>query len=376
MEDGTLSKIMAKCEALKKEGLEKAEEYLRSDDSIVSTISESILSRTDNGKLFQWLHYCAITRHQNYKLFAFVLQFIPDLIVVYLYAIYESDKSLRARSEALLRTLSDEMEKEGPFTIEVANLSKSSIYHEAATQVSSVSLTEGALQRHNLAEVPRVPVRPTFSGKEISVNNRLQFLATLVEIFTDHVALYPTITRTLFCKACIRLSLQGMGDILARCPGLMMDCCLNLGEIGAMRRYSVDDQLVTSLLHGVRLCLFQMCHDVAIQALQALKLRAEYELLTLALQVSHALVRLTKDVRPLDTPALPSLVGDCRFVVNPISTHEMLNGHILQCKCNTTTPQVLDLADVDLAIESLEFSMSATMRPRSGGVLNAKTTDV
>ena len=45
-------------------------------------------------------------------------------------------------------------------------------FPQAATQVSSVSLTEGALQRHNLAEVPRVPVRPTFSGKEISVNNR------------------------------------------------------------------------------------------------------------------------------------------------------------------------------------------------------------
>ena len=61
--------------------------------------------------------------------------------------------------------------------------------------------------------------------------------------------------------------------------------------------------------------------------------------------------------------------------MNPTTTHEMLNGHILQCKCNTTTPLVLDPADVELAIESLEFSMSA-MRPRSGGVLNAKSTDV
>ena len=47
---------------------------------------------------------------------------------------------------------------------------------QAPTQVSSVSLTEMALQRHNLAEVPRVPMRPKFSGKEISVNNRYGIL--------------------------------------------------------------------------------------------------------------------------------------------------------------------------------------------------------
>ena len=52
-----------------------------------------------------------------------------------------------------------------------------------------------------------------------------------------------------------RLSLQGMGDILVRCPDMMANCCVNLEEIGVMRRYSVDDQLVTSLLHGVRLCV-------------------------------------------------------------------------------------------------------------------------
>ena len=41
---------------------------------------------------------------------------------------------------------------------------------QSSAQVAQPSLTEAALLRHNQAEAP--PPRPSFGGKEITVNNR------------------------------------------------------------------------------------------------------------------------------------------------------------------------------------------------------------
>ena len=95
-----------------------------------------------------------------------------------------------------------EAEKEKAVVVQVPKLSKPSIYHQvhlhsevyciviihtvplslslslpplssfsqSAVQVSQPVLTEAILMRHNQTEAP--PVRPTFSGKLVTVNNR------------------------------------------------------------------------------------------------------------------------------------------------------------------------------------------------------------
>ena len=40
--------------------------------------------------LFQWLYSCAQMKAQSSELYTFVLQFVPDLIVIYLHGIYEN----------------------------------------------------------------------------------------------------------------------------------------------------------------------------------------------------------------------------------------------------------------------------------------------
>ena len=51
---------------------------------------------------------------------------------------------------------------------------------QSSAQVSQPSLTEAALLRHNQAEVP--PPRPSFNGKEITVNNRYKNLQDNIEV--------------------------------------------------------------------------------------------------------------------------------------------------------------------------------------------------
>ena len=40
--------------------------------------------------LFQWLYSCAQQKAESNELYNFVLQFAPDLIVIYLHGIYEN----------------------------------------------------------------------------------------------------------------------------------------------------------------------------------------------------------------------------------------------------------------------------------------------
>ena len=52
-----------------------------------------------------------------------------------------------------------------------------------------------------------------------------------------------------------RLALQGMHKLCISQVELDENCGVSEEEVGAMRRYSVSDPFVTSLLRGVRLCL-------------------------------------------------------------------------------------------------------------------------
>ena len=47
--------------------------------------------------LFQWLYSCAQLKTESNELYNFVLQFAPDLIVIYLYGIYENKPQVREK---------------------------------------------------------------------------------------------------------------------------------------------------------------------------------------------------------------------------------------------------------------------------------------
>lgn len=67
--------------------------------------------------------------------------------------------------------------------------------------------------------------------------------------FMEEIFLYIT------CHLLSRLSLQGMHKLCISQVELDEGCGVKGEELNAMRRYSVSDSLIASLLRGVRMCL-------------------------------------------------------------------------------------------------------------------------
>jgi hypothetical protein len=151
--------------------------------------------------------------------------------------------------------------------------------------------------------------------------------------------LCPAASKIAFCNGCVRLSMQG-ADILCGLEEIKSHSISDISvttmdEVAEGRRYTVSDELVTTLLHGVRMCLFHSCHEAALQALHCLKVRAEYELLPGSMQVSSALVRLSQSVKPtrLDLNIQKySSYTDNGTLLDPAVLHTSLQGHILKLK--------------------------------------------
>ncbi|XP_064389921.1 hyccin-like [Halichondria panicea] len=336
--------VINQFEKLKQENFEAAVKGLLQDVSAVNSLRNCLRSQVklENITLFEWLFNCIQLREKSSDLFRFILQFLPDLLLVYLHAVYESNVKLKAMSETPLLGLLMEIEKNKPPLIQVPTLAKPSMYHKATVQPPQSGLTEANLLRHNQADY--APTRPTFANKIITVNNRLLFLSTVMNVFADHITTLCHESRVAFCEACVIIGMQGMGTVfLSELNGISAN--LSLEELYSLRRYSVSDSLITSLLRGLRMCLFQSCHPVAMDALRVLKLRAEYELLTVAIQTSHALSRLAEGVKsmevPLDISKQSSYYGEgsSKFEKDSAEVHIVLNSHVLHCKLlNSTNP--------------------------------------
>lgn len=347
--------VISQFEELKQSrGLGAAAQFLRGSEQVHRDVTEAVQPQDSSGKVFQWLYGCATCKKQCPELYGFVLWFVPDVILVYLQSVYEAKQQLKGSSEALLMCVIMEAEKGRHVSAcQVPSVSKPSIYHQPVEQHSSQqSLTEAALQRHDLTHSPQHHTsKAVFSGKEISVNNRLSFLSAVVDVFVEHLLTFPPSSLSQFCHFCVKLALSGMGDVLSREPTIKDLIAASRGESVA-RRFSMNDQFITSLLHGIKICLFQSCSDAARQALLALKFRAEYDLLTGAMQVSHALMRLTDGVRPepqqLNMEDHCSYVGrgEPTFCVDPSAVHCSINSHVLHTKLyplpfkNTEQPSV------------------------------------
>lgn len=171
---------------------------------------------------------------------------------------------------------------------------------ETSVQLAQPGLTEANLQRHNQTE--HIPLRPSFTGKSITVNNRWIVQQKSIWCTSLFVVYYLQVKFPVHCDRCIcwshdfvlswvkgcilwgmckvsfdhwldwvllnkpvhvisydyRLSVQGMGSLFScHLPGNsdVTPTSLDFDELSTMKRYSVSDSLVISLLRGVRMCL-------------------------------------------------------------------------------------------------------------------------
>ncbi|XP_063068675.1 hyccin 2 [Engraulis encrasicolus] len=145
------------------------------------------------------------------RLRRFTLQFLPELISVYLCHITSRERYNTGCVEALLLGIYnlEIVDKEGNSKIlsfTIPSLSKPSIYHEPSS-LGSMALTEGALCQHDLLKVVYSglhPQRETFTS-----HNRFEVLCFLMLCYNSAVVFMPASSHQSACRMSSRLCVCG-----------------------------------------------------------------------------------------------------------------------------------------------------------------------
>uniref|UniRef100_A0A3B3SFZ6 Hyccin PI4KA lipid kinase complex subunit 2 n=1 Tax=Paramormyrops kingsleyae TaxID=1676925 RepID=A0A3B3SFZ6_9TELE len=163
-------------------------------------------------------------RSSDERLRRFTLQFLPELVWVYLRATATRDRHSNGCIEALLLGIYnlEIVDKEGNsklLSFTIPSLSKPSIYHEPSS-LGSIALTEGALSHHDLIRVVYSglhPQRETFTAQ-----NRFEVLAFLMLCYNSAVVYMPCSSYQSVCRMSSRyngewdLGKEALDDILYR----------------------------------------------------------------------------------------------------------------------------------------------------------------
>ncbi|KAG9340818.1 hypothetical protein JZ751_020010, partial [Albula glossodonta] len=150
-------------------------------------------------------------RSSEERLRHFTLQFLPELVWVYLRITASRDRQSNGCIEALLLGIYnlEIVDKEGNgkmLSFTIPSLSKPSIYHEPSS-LGSMALTEGALSHHDLIRVVYCglhPQRETFTAQ-----NRFEVLCFLMLCYNSSVVYMPVSSYQSACRMSSRLCVCG-----------------------------------------------------------------------------------------------------------------------------------------------------------------------
>ncbi|XP_049583249.1 hyccin 2 isoform X2 [Syngnathus scovelli] len=150
-------------------------------------------------------------RSSENRLRRFTMQFLPELVWVYLRVTASRDRQSNGCIEALLLGIYnlEIVDKDGNsklLSFTIPSLSKPSIYHEPSS-LGSMALTEGALCQHDLIRVVYSglhPQRETFTAQ-----NRFEVLCFLMLCYNSAVVYMPLSSYQSVCRMSSRLCVCG-----------------------------------------------------------------------------------------------------------------------------------------------------------------------
>ncbi|KAJ8350041.1 hypothetical protein SKAU_G00251710 [Synaphobranchus kaupii] len=218
-------------------------------------------------------------RSSEEQLRRFTLQFLPELIWVYLRVTASRDRQSNGCIEALLLGIYnlEIVDKDGngktrSFTI--PSLSKPSIYHEPSS-LGSMALTEGALSHHDLIRVVYSglhPQRETFTAQ-----NRFEVLCFLMLCYNSAVVYMPASSHQSACRMSSRLCVCGFPR---QQPKLWREPC---------NRVVLDSEFMVQMLTAVYHAIYNGEWDLGREALDDILYRAQLELYSQPLLVANAM---------------------------------------------------------------------------------------
>ncbi|KAI1898331.1 hypothetical protein AGOR_G00071220 [Albula goreensis] len=218
-------------------------------------------------------------RSSEERLRHFTLQFLPELVWVYLRITASRDRQSNGCIEALLLGIYnlEIVDKEGNgkmLSFTIPSLSKPSIYHEPSS-LGSMALTEGALSHHDLIRVVYCglhPQRETFTAQ-----NRFEVLCFLMLCYNSSVVYMPVSSYQSACRMSSRLCVCGFPRQQQK-P--WKEPC---------NRVILDPEFMVQILTAVYHAIYNGEWDLGREALDDILYRAELELYSQPLLVGNAM---------------------------------------------------------------------------------------
>lgn len=218
-------------------------------------------------------------RSSEDRLRRFTLQFLPELVWVYLRVTASRDRQSNGCIEALLLGIYnlEIVDKDGNsklLSFTIPSLSKPSIYHEPSS-LGSMALTEGALCQHDLIRVVYSglhPQRETFTAQ-----NRFEVLCFLMLCYNSAVVYMPLSSYQSVCRMSSRVCVCGFPRQQQK---LWREPC---------NRVLLDPEFMVQMLTAVYHSIYNGEWEMGREALEDILYRAQLELYSQPLLLGNAM---------------------------------------------------------------------------------------
>ncbi|XP_045518932.1 hyccin isoform X1 [Pieris brassicae] len=221
-------------------------------------------------------------RSKEIELQRFTLQFVPIFIYIYLSSVAVGNtKSIRSIETLLIGLYNfevvDENGKPKVVSFRLPSLAQASIYHEPLS-LGSQFLTESALRRWEECNTKLVSWGPLSQVEILNAQNRLKVMAALLFIYNRHLSLLPKLALRYFCISASRIVTQGFN--LKTGPA----------KTKSIQRIPVSSNFLLEMIEGAYFAMFNEFYTLALQAVQDIDERAQYELLPDVMLVTSAVI--------------------------------------------------------------------------------------
>ncbi|XP_014587797.1 hyccin 2 isoform X1 [Equus przewalskii] len=227
-------------------------------------------------------------RSSEVRLKRFTLQFLPELMWVYLRLTVSRDRQSNGCIEALLLgiynlEIADKDGNNKVLSFTIPSLSKPSIYHEPST-IGSMALTEGALCQHDLIRVVYSDLHP--QRETFTAQNRFEVLSFLMLCYNSAIVYMPASSYQSLCRMGSRVCVSGFPRQHEK---HWKELC---------GRIVLDPEFMVQLLTGVYYAMYNGQWDLGQEVLDDIIYRAQLELFSQPLLVANAM----KNSLPFDAP--------------------------------------------------------------------------
>ncbi|XP_035296851.1 protein FAM126B isoform X2 [Cricetulus griseus] len=207
-------------------------------------------------------------RSSEVRLKRFTLQFLPELMWVYLRLTVSRDRQSNGCIEALLLgiynlEIADKDGNNKVLSFTIPSLSKPSIYHEPST-IGSMALTEGALCQHDLIRVVYSDLHP--QRETFTAQNRFEVLSFLMLCYNSAIVYMPASSYQSLCRMGSRVCVSGFPRQHEK---QWKEIC---------GRIVLDPEFMVQLLTGVYYAMYNGQWDLGQEVLDDIIYRAQLEL--------------------------------------------------------------------------------------------------